>query len=479
MRKMDRLSPMARAAIVAGLLNLAGLLGAAELHVDFAQTNGLIRALHGGNCGPLNYGGLLDFTTHHRELGIPMTRLHDCHYPNPDVVDIHAIFPDFRADAALPENYQFDRTDDYLRGITNTGAKILYRLGESIEHTPKKYHVHPPRDLDKWVTVATNIIRHCNDGWANGLRLGIEYWEIWNEPDVRPQMWTGTDEDYYRLYIRTSRAIKQHWPQLKVGGPAAGYVGQIDREPPSFSPFIAGLLERCKKENAPLDFFSWHTYTANPWQLRQRAFNVRRLLDQHGFKGCESILDEWNYLPNNDWTPMGLAGQGPKRDWFYDQIGGPPGAAFTACALIYFQDCPLDMANYYTAEFQGFGLFNYHGTPKKTYYAMLAFKRLTETPLRVKSEGGEPDKLAIAAGLNKEKTEARILISNLRSPNRRFDLKLDNLPWQNGAFFEVLRVDDRLNLEKAQTGNLATPAAVLSLELPASSVALIRLRPAP
>jgi xylan 1,4-beta-xylosidase len=153
-----------------------------EILVDSSQTAGVLRPLHGVNSGPLCAGDTLDLSAYHRQAGFPLVRLHDCHWPNADVVDIHVIFPDFLADPRLPQSYDFRRTDDYLRSILATGAKIVFRLGESIEHTKRKYHVHPPADPDKWADICLGIVRHYNDGWADGFRHDIRYWEIWNEP---------------------------------------------------------------------------------------------------------------------------------------------------------------------------------------------------------------------------------------------------------------------------------------------------------
>jgi hypothetical protein len=87
--------------------------------------------------------------------------------------------------------------------------------------------VHPPKDFDRWARVCVNIIRHYNEGWADGFRHNIRYWEIWNEPDLMPPspMWTGTAEEYFRLYAVAAEAIKAHDSALKVGGRAlAGLV---------------------------------------------------------------------------------------------------------------------------------------------------------------------------------------------------------------------------------------------------------------
>ena len=81
-------------------------------------------------------------------MGTPYVRLHDCAWPHPDVVDMHAVFRDAGADPERAASYDFVLTDEYLAAIQATGARIIYRLGESIEHTRTKRFVHPPHDPD-------------------------------------------------------------------------------------------------------------------------------------------------------------------------------------------------------------------------------------------------------------------------------------------------------------------------------------------
>ena len=154
-----------------------------------------IRALHGVNGGPLAAGGLLDLSPRWKEAAFPLARLHDSHFPNPDVVDVHAVFHYHNADPAKTESYDFDRTDEYVKAVHDCVAGIVYRLGESIEHQKAKRHVRPPKDFDKWAAVCAGIVRHYTQGWAKGHKLPITYWEIWNEPDNRPHCWTGNDDE--------------------------------------------------------------------------------------------------------------------------------------------------------------------------------------------------------------------------------------------------------------------------------------------
>ena len=122
------------------------------------------------------------------------------------------VFPNPNADPALPESYDFRLTDEYIEAVRKTGAEPIYRLGESIEHTSVKRYVHPPADMEKWAAVCLGIIRHYNEGWADGFHHNIRYWEIWNEPENRPVMWSGTDDDYLRLYRIAATAIKKRVP---------------------------------------------------------------------------------------------------------------------------------------------------------------------------------------------------------------------------------------------------------------------------
>ena len=442
-----------------------------ELHVDFTKTAGILRTLHGVNSGPLNYGGTVDLTAYHRELAIPLTRLHDCHWPNPDVVDIHTAFSDFNADPSLPESYSFSRTDEYLAAIVKAGSRIVFRLGESIEHTPKKYFVHPPPDSEKWAAICIGIVRHYNEGWAGGFKYDIRYWEIWNEPENRPQMWTGTDADYFKLYGTAAKALKARFPELKIGGPAVGNSGKMEAGVFQPTPFVNAFLDYCRRESAPLDFFSWHRYSADPLSFAVRAKAIRSLLDQHGFTKTESHLNEWNYLPQNDWGPMLVGGQGLPREKFFDQIGGAPGAAFSTAVLLSLQDAPLDAANYFTGEIQGFGLFNFYGVPKKTFYAFKAFKTLLATPVRVEVRSSNPNVL-VCAGISQEKSAAAVLIANFNASNP-VKLLIDQPPWTGGVRCEKWVVDAEHDLKQTWSG--ALPEAGLELsDLKAPWVCLIK-----
>lgn len=439
--------------------------GQQSISFDFAKHDGQIRTLNGINVGTdVDRGVFTDYMTqNYKELKIPYTRLHDCHYPHPDVVDIPAIFPLFHLDAEDPSNYNFKKTDDYIMELLKSGTELYFRLGVNIEHSKIQYHVHPPADYDKWARICVNIIRHYNEGWANGFHLGIKYWEVWNEPDV-PGMWTGTMEQYFELYKTTVKAIKKHNPDLLVG--TAGVASVYNLGPP--------LLDYCREYQLPIDFFSWHRYTADPAEVTKAALFARKLLDDHGYPETESHFGEWNYWPGS-WEKL------PDRYYWRDlattEIGSAKSAAFTASVLIDLQDAPVDRAMFYSGAWEIFGLFDDYGIPRKSFYVFRAMAMLLDAPNRILCDKDSMyNDISVIAGLTDSEDEAIIMLSNFNSNQSMTNLLISDLPWENDTRVEVFVIDAESNLNLSPlVRTFEERSFVLQEELSAPAVKLIRL----
>ncbi len=449
-------------------------LDSAEIRVDASRKVGVIRAIHGINGGPICYGGVIDLSAYHKILGVPLTRIHDANWPARNVVDVHAIFPNFRADADASGSYVFAPTDDYLKSILAVGSGVMYRLGESIEHTARKYYVHKPADFDQWTRICLGIIGHYNEGWAEGFHFNLRYFEIWNEPEIGAAQWDGSSEDYYRLYATAAKAIKTRYPQLMVGGPAAAGLGQLEGDGLTLAPHLRGFLECCRKQSLPLDFLSWHMYAADPTTPVRGTTALRRVLDEYGFHKTEIHLNEWNYLPNNDWGAV-FGRDAPRMQKSFEDAGGPRGAAFVACVLLGLQDAPLDMANFYTGDNGCWGLFNVFGVPKKTFYAFRAFKALVDHPVRMATDGTKPGELDAVAGLSSRGHELAMVVSNFKSTDRRVELIFQNLPWTGSSASELLLLDQDRNLERIRKGEHDEGVIKIVQDLPAPGVLLVYL----
>lgn len=425
-----------------------------------------IRALHGVNGGPLAAGGLLDLSARWKEAGFPLARLHDSHWPNPDVVDVHAVFPGPAADPSKPESYDFERTDEYVKAVHDCGAGIVYRLGESIEHQKAKRHARPPKDYDKWAAVCCGIVRHYTQRWAGGMKLPIKYWEIWNEPDNRPNCWTGDDDAYLKLYATAAAALRKEFPKIKIGGPGLGNAGELKGEKFEPTAFLKAFLARCAKDELPLDFLSWHCYTADPGELVRRAKGVRAALDTAGFKAAESHLNEWNYLPDGDWSGL-TAKDAVVREKWYARVSGAEGAAFVAATLIALQDAPLDAACYFTAEAPGMGLFTQHGVPSRAFAAFRAFNELAGLK---RLPGKSPAGVTAVAGVGEQ---VRVLLARTGGTGGAVKVAVAPAPWRGGTRYEVLGIDDKSDFTKVASGR--AEGCEVTVDVPAGSVRLVKL----
>lgn len=256
-------------------------MGNMNLHFDFSRDLGPVKPMHAVGQPPIGVGddGIDGGHLHYlQEANIPYSRLHDTYgdFAANLFVDIPNLFRDFDADENDPASYDFAFTDALFEEMMKYGIEPYFRLGVTIEnaHFIKTYRIFPPKDPEKWARVCEHIVRHYNEGWANGYHYGIRYWEVWNEPDneeeiARNNMWKGTAEQYYDLYAATAKRLRACFgDSVKIGGYASTglYVGYMQKKEEYLVPheithweeraiyhtkFLRGFLERVKRDNLP------------------------------------------------------------------------------------------------------------------------------------------------------------------------------------------------------------------------------------
>ena len=418
------------------------------IKVDFSDICGKIKPMHAVNNGPAGsrVRGTGNFKEY-EEAGIPYARLHDASfysgYGGEFSVDVHRIFPDFNADENDPKSYIFQPTDGYLQGIKSVGTEIFYRLGASIEHGYKK-GTYPPKDFLKWAKICENIIRHYNEGWADGFHFDIVYWEIWNEPDCRNAdgtnpCWQGTDEEFFAFYETAAKYLKGKFPHLKIGGPAICFWG---------SGFAEAFLSYAKTHEVPLDFFSYHCYTDKLEKFRKTIENFNGLLRSYGYARTETVLNEWNYV--RGWLD---------EEWKYSlrMEKGLKGSSFVAGAMCIGQETDLDMLMYYDARPCGMnGVFDTDTLqPLKTYYAIKAFSELYKLGDCVKSCVVGEDLYACSA-TDGEKRGAILFTYYSDDDNaqeKQVEMKIKNLSQRGKTKVEYYLLDETndMKLMRAET----------------------------
>ncbi len=428
-----------------------------KLKVDFNNVIGKIKPMHGVGQPPIL--GVSDYSLFHylEEAGIPYSRLHDVGgpYGGKVYVDIPNIFRDFSADETNPDNYDFAFTDELMKSLVGTGAKPFFRLGVTIENSAKirAYNIYPPSDNLKWSKICERIIKHYNEGWANGYHFGIEYWEIWNEPDNDPEimqnhMWRGTKEQFFALYNVASKHLKKCFPDIKIGGyGSCGFYAVNNSQAVAaansstkveyFLEYFIDFLKFVKENGCPFDFFSWHTYDY-PEKNVVYAEYARKKLDEYGFTNTENICNEWHL--------------------YFEYRDTLKHAANNGAMLLGFQNSPLDLSTFYDASAKGnYGMFNpFTHKPFPVYYSFMAFNELYKRGNQVELELNEEGIYAVAA---KDDNDGCIVIANITSN----DLPLDIL--MNEKIYECLSIDENHLLEKCDFNNLISSYSILCLKV--------------
>ena len=386
-----------------------------SVSVNFDNVIGKIKPMHAtNNMVSVPRNNAADWDGKMQAAHIPYGRLHDTGGPfgGSHYVDIPNVFPNFDADENDPASYDFAFTDVLLARMVNCGVMPYYRLGVTIEnnHFIRPYNIIPPKDFHKWARICEHVIMHYNEGWANGFNYGIEYWEIWNEADNMPDikdnpMWKGTMEEYFDLYTITSKHLKARFPHLKIGGyGSCGFyamnnvdVSQIAHSSSRtdyFIEFFHKFLKHISENDAPLDFFSWHSY-AGIKDNKMFANYPRPFLDEYGYKDCEIHLGEWN---------PGVPLRGTLRD-----------AANILAMMIALHATPTDMMMYYnfTGSSGYCGVMNpLNSQPLKAYYSFYDFGQLYALKNQVECEIVDGERVYALAATNGEKNALVIVNHN-------------------------------------------------------------------
>ncbi len=422
------------------------------IQTDFQQKTGnRIKPMHGVGQPPLMG---LDCSYFHylEEAGIPFSRLHDVGgwFGKNMFVDVPNIFRDFDADVNDPASYDFAFTDILIKGLYEYGIEPIYRLGITIENFAKirAYRVYPPKDFQKWAEICEHIVRHYNEGWADGFHFGLTYWEIWNEPDCdyrenRPSAtWQGTREQFFSLYETASKHLKASFgDSICIGGPAStGFnpfmtydpdlegvdpqYAHRDNQPAYRIDWAHKFLQFVKETGSPMDFFSWHAYSnVGAKTLINSAGYCRKLLAKYGFENVPDHLNEWN-VSRQDHRKRGTA----------------KAAVDTFAVLLGMQKTGTHAMCYYDARIGPSvygGMFDpdtYY--PYRTYYGFKAFNTAYRLGNEVESACEDEDIYVLGA---RDDKNGVVLIANTKDEPVTLELDLTGVDVNTG---EVILTDD-------------------------------------
>ena len=443
-----------------------------KITADFSRSRGRINPmLHCSNYMPnISNQRISDFSEQYKQLHFTAARTHDQALNNPGqrVVDTHFVFPRFDVDADDEKNYYFASTDYLLQTTLDCGTHIYYRLGTSIEHTLPGHHFNTckPEDYLQYAKILAGIIRHYNYGWADGFYMNIPVWEIWNEPDIGPHCWDGTQEEFIDFFCTVLGYLKQEFPDEVIGGPAMCCANKE---------YFTALLTECKKRSVVPDFISWHAYWYEPAPLIKISFEMRELLDSFGFTRTRLHLNEWHYLKTWDGILRNVTPENYNNAMFGESgMLGCDSAAYNAALFIGWHDSPLDCSCYYGAgrphQFSTFGFHTQMLELNINYYSMkLIGDVIHNYSERFLATGGN-DFLWAMPVMDSDRKKGALLISDCKGGYDEVVVELKNLPSAGNfkcRFVDQEHYDEELDV-KVVDGEIS-----LRKKMPCSTIFLL------
>ena len=263
--------------------------------------------------------------------------------------------------------------------------------------------ISPPADWAEWRSLVTELAQHLVN------RYGIDEvanwaFEVWNEPNL-VVFWSGTKDEYLRLYDESALALRSVDPRLRIGGPAT-----------AASEWVQALVEHVGRSGAPLDFVSTHTYGNHP-------LDFRAVLQRAGLSDTQIWWTEWG---------VGHTHFGPIHD-------GIMGAPFTLSGYATAQGRMAALAYWVISDHfeelgrpprlfhNGFGLLSVGNLRKPRYWAAYLAAQQGDDVLASRLEGDGADVLVQAWATRHDDGTVDVLVWNgtINAEVMHGDIRLD------------------------------------------------------
>ncbi len=417
-------------------------------------------------------------------------------------VRAHAILHDDNAVVTRAEDgtlaFDFTEVDRLYDQVLDIGIRPVVELSfmpaviaRDPEQTVFTYRgiISPPRDWAEWREVVAALAEHLVG------RYGIDEvaawsFEVWNEPNLAV-FWTGTQDDYLRLYDEAAHAVKGIDERLLVGGPSTAASGWIER-----------LAAHAEKDGVPFDFATSHTYGNLP-------LDVSPALERHGYGDIPIWWTEWGVGSTHfgdihdgvSGAPFALSG--------YAAVQGRMNALAYWVVSDHFEELGRPPALFHN----GFGLLTVGNLRKPRYWAVHLAAHQGDQLLRCTLGGDGADVLveawatrhddgtvdvllwngsvnaAVMAG--DPRLQRRVTVTVTGLPGTSYQATLarvdaqhsniragypDGVDWPDAELWQQLQAADRLHEEQLSAVTRHDNAVEIGIALPQPGVARIRLR---
>jgi len=347
----------------------------------------------------------------------------------------------YREDKKGRPVYNWTVVDSIVDTYVQRGMKPLMEIGfmpQALSTKPEPYAhtwsqggnlwtgwTYPPKDYNKWRELVYQWVKHSVDRYGKA-EVTTWLWEVWNEPDIG--YWSGTFEEFCKLYDYAADGLKRACPECTIGGPHT----TSPRNEKAYS-YLTRFIEHCLrgrnyangKIGTPLQYIGFHAKGDPEFTDGHIRMNMGvQLKDiQRAFEAVNSFSELKNIpIIIGECDPEGCAACATTRDPKYGYRNGTMYSSYTAASFARIYELMdqykvnLKGAVSWSFEFEdqpwfaGFRDLATHGVDKPVLNVFRMFGMMKGQRIAVQTEGGLRAADIISSGV-REKNDVHALAS--------------------------------------------------------------------
>ncbi len=286
--------------------------------------------------------------------------------------------------------YNFQYIDALYDSILDKGMKPFVEFAfmpEKLKSNDKtifwwKGNISPPKDYDKWQKLIHKLAKHWTERYGED-EVKEWYFEVWNEPNL-DFFFSGTQAEYFKMYEYSAKAVKSVSAKYRIGGPATAGRG-----------WITETIDFANKNKVPLDFITTHDYgvsgigldenggqklflDTNPNAIIGGVKEVNKQIKASAMPDLPLHYTEWSssYSPRDPVHDSYIS-----APYILSKLKGSEGFIDSMSYWV-FTDIFEESGTVPSPFHGGFGMMNFQGLKKPSFYAYQFLNRLGDEELK-------------------------------------------------------------------------------------------------
>lgn len=333
---------------------------------------------------------------------------------------------------------------------------------------------YPPKDYNRWRELVFQWAKHSIERY--GKEEVVSWlWQVWNEPDIA--YWSGTFEEYCKMYDYAADGLKKACPECTIGGPHT----TSPRNEKAYK-YLTDFIEHCLRGRnyatgnigTPLQYIGFHAKGSPEFVGDHIQMNMGvQLKDmQRAFEAVNSFPELKNIpIIIGECDPEGCAACSETRDPKYGYRNGTMYSSYTAASFARIYELMdqhkvnLKGAVSWSFEFEdqewfaGFRELATHGINKPVLNVFRMFGMMQGERVMVTSETALSANDIISNGVraqndihgiaSKYGNVAWILVwnyhdDNVKGESAKIELSVNNIE-KNKVLIQHFRIDDQFS----------------------------------